>query len=198
MCRTLALRAYRAAIATRSGPGARELLALPAAAAWRHAPRHATAAAATLQQQTAQPQARGEEQQQQQHLQPTRFQTVMQNSRLTHIAQELAKQAIQPGDVVVDATCGKGHDSAFLAAAVGSAGTVHAFDIQPAAIAATQQRVAEGVAAGGAPSPLVCHLTSHAEMLLHVGASCARVVMFNLGKLHFHQLFTEQRRCRCR
>ena len=34
------------------------------------------------------------------------------------------------GDTVVDATCGNGHDSKWLAQAVGPTGTLYAFDIQ--------------------------------------------------------------------
>jgi predicted methyltransferase len=107
---------------------------------------------------------------------------LMQHARLTHIAQELCGQVLRPGDTAVDATCGNGHDTAFLAAAVGPRGVVHAFDVQPAAIEAMQLRVAESLHAELQPT-LRCHLASHADMLQLVGSCAARVVMFNLGYL---------------
>ncbi|MBJ6800513.1 tRNA (mnm(5)s(2)U34)-methyltransferase [Geomonas propionica] len=49
------------------------------------------------------------------------------------------RERVQPGDVVVDATCGNGLDTALLAELVGQEGTVWAFDVQPRAIAATRE-----------------------------------------------------------
>lgn len=37
---------------------------------------------------------------------------------------------VRPGDTVVDATCGNGYDSKWLAQAVGPTGTLFAIDIQ--------------------------------------------------------------------
>lgn len=39
-------------------------------------------------------------------------------------------QVLRPGDVAVDATAGNGHDTLFLAQAVGPSGTVYAIDVQ--------------------------------------------------------------------
>ena len=125
-----------------------------------------------------------EQQQQQQQgveRQPSRFEELMQHARLTHIAQDLWGQVLRPGGVCVDATCGNGHDTAFLAKAVGPDGTVHAFDVQPAAIEATQHAVAAAVPEAEAPA-LHLHLRSHAEMRQVVADHSARVVVFNLGE----------------
>ena len=51
------------------------------------------------------------------------------------------QERVQPGDWVVDTTAGNGHDTAFLANVVGEQGRVFAFDVQAAAIAATQARL---------------------------------------------------------
>ena len=104
----------------------------------------------------------------------------MQHARLTHIAQDIWASCLRPGDTAVDATCGNGHDTAFLAKAVGPGGTVHAFDVQQAAIDATRQAVAAGMPAAEA-AVLHLHLRSHADMRQLVADGSARVVVFNLG-----------------
>lgn len=50
----------------------------------------------------------------------------------------LLRRKVRPGDSVLDATCGNGQDTLLLARLVGETGRVWAFDIQPAAIAATR------------------------------------------------------------
>ena len=45
-------------------------------------------------------------------------------------AHSLLAAHIRPGDAVVDATAGNGHDTLFLARCVGPAGRVYALDIQ--------------------------------------------------------------------
>ena len=52
---------------------------------------------------------------------------------LSHIC---VKRVVKPGDTVINATCGNGHDTLFLAGLVTS-GRVLAFDISPLAIANT-------------------------------------------------------------
>jgi SAM-dependent methyltransferase len=47
-------------------------------------------------------------------------------------------ERVRPGDRVVDATCGNGHDTLLLAQLVGAAGRVWAFDLQDEALAATR------------------------------------------------------------
>ena len=51
-------------------------------------------------------------------------------ARMTRGAQLCWAQFVQPGDTVVDATCGNGGDTLWLARAVGPSGRVLAFDIQ--------------------------------------------------------------------
>jgi len=62
-------------------------------------------------------------------------------------AHEAVSEVLRPGDVALDATAGNGHDTLFLARSVGPEGTVHALDVQAAAITATRKRLeAAGVA----------------------------------------------------
>ena len=51
------------------------------------------------------------------------------------LAADVLERVIQPGDTVVDATVGNGHDTQMLAELVGENGHVIGFDVQPSAIA---------------------------------------------------------------
>ena len=54
------------------------------------------------------------------------------------LARDVLMSAVLPGDRVIDATMGNGHDTAFLCETVGPSGHVYAFDIQPQAVASTE------------------------------------------------------------
>lgn len=56
-------------------------------------------------------------------------------------ARTLLETAISPGDTVVDATLGNGHDTVFLAELVGKDGQVFGFDIQEDAIVNSKRRL---------------------------------------------------------
>lgn len=65
----------------------------------------------------------------------------MQLKRVLPFAKVLLKSVVLPGDIVVDATVGNGHDTVFLAEQVGESGKVYGFDIQSAAINKTAERL---------------------------------------------------------
>ena len=54
---------------------------------------------------------------------------------LTH---DFMRRHVQPGDLCIDATAGRGRDTVLLAKLTGPAGRVIALDIQPAALEATR------------------------------------------------------------
>ncbi len=84
---------------------------------------------------------------------------------------------IRPGDTCVDATAGKGRDTALLCKLAGNQGRVLAFDIQEAAVEQTRALLAdEGLSAE-------VYLDSHANMERYVEAESADCVVFNLGRL---------------
>ena len=58
-----------------------------------------------------------------------------------HFSHQLLKEVVEPGDFVIDATMGNGHDTAFLAELVGPSGEVFAFDIQKEALINTEQKL---------------------------------------------------------
>lgn len=91
-------------------------------------------------------------------------------------------QNIRPGDTVIDATCGNGGDTVFLAEAVSPAGHVHAFDIQSEAIQATYARLKK--------KSLEPHVTLHhcshdyaVSVLTEAERTSVRAAVFNLGYL---------------
>ncbi|KAG2499089.1 hypothetical protein HYH03_003272 [Edaphochlamys debaryana] len=103
-------------------------------------------------------------------------------SKLTTAAKTAWTQFLRPGDTVVDATCGNGHDTLFLAQAVGPSGHVIAFDIQEAAISATRQRLEASLPPGRLPR-LELHAACHSRLQELAGSGVARLVVFNLGYL---------------
>ncbi|WP_306278122.1 tRNA (mnm(5)s(2)U34)-methyltransferase [Terribacillus halophilus] len=56
-------------------------------------------------------------------------------------AHELIEQVVNPGDTVIDATCGNGNDTLVLSRLVGDEGKVLAFDIQEQAIEMTSKHL---------------------------------------------------------
>lgn len=98
-------------------------------------------------------------------------------------AHQLVRERVQPGDRVIDATIGNGHDTVFLAELVGKRGAVYGFDIQEAAIAGTIAAFERRQAARDHVSLI---LDSHSNMAAHIPASehgKIAAVMFNLGFL---------------
>lgn len=95
-------------------------------------------------------------------------------------------EQLSPGDFAIDATAGRGYDTAFLARAVGKTGRVLAFDIQPDAVNSTR----ELLAAEGLDAEVV--LASHADMSLYANPETASCILFNLGYLPGgdHSVFT--------
>ncbi|MCW3491194.1 class I SAM-dependent methyltransferase [Dethiobacter alkaliphilus] len=93
-------------------------------------------------------------------------------------ARELIAEKLHAGGVAVDATCGNGHDTLFLAQQVGSGGTVLAFDIQQQAVDATKERLAEA----GLLDRVQLYTDSHANLDDYI-QSGIDAMMFNLGYL---------------
>ncbi|MDI3328719.1 MAG: class I SAM-dependent methyltransferase [Alicyclobacillaceae bacterium] len=98
------------------------------------------------------------------------------------LSHQLIRQVTQPGDIVIDATVGNGHDTCFLAECVGPTGKVYGFDIQSLALTRTAERL------------LQQNLLERVH-LIHAGHEAMRqfipdehhgairAVMFNLGYL---------------
>jgi hypothetical protein len=99
--------------------------------------------------------------------------------RPTRMAWIILREVIREGDVVIDATAGNGHDTAFLAECVGRGGRVIAFDIQREALDSARLRLE----ALGMADCVEFHHRSHAEMGDLGAPGTVSAVMFNLGYL---------------
>ncbi|MFC3039383.1 class I SAM-dependent methyltransferase [Virgibacillus xinjiangensis] len=93
-------------------------------------------------------------------------------------AHELLKNSVEHGDIVVDATCGNGHDTVFLSRLTGPEGKVYAFDVQQQAIQNTKQSLADAA----------CHNVtlihdSHAHASAYLPDKEIGGAIFNLGYL---------------
>lgn len=95
------------------------------------------------------------------------------------LAQHFLTALLSAGDVAIDATAGNGHDTLFLAKAVGPQGEVLAFDVQEAAIVAARTRIE----AAGYGDRVDFFQKSHAMMADHAEEGSVTAVMFNLGYL---------------
>jgi SAM-dependent methyltransferase len=86
------------------------------------------------------------------------------------------KERVRPGDRVVDATCGNGHDTLLLAQLTGEAGRVFAFDVQEEALAATRELLA-----GEGLLDRVELVRAGHERLAEFVREPVRAAVFNLG-----------------
>jgi SAM-dependent methyltransferase len=94
------------------------------------------------------------------------------------LAHHFLRAAVRPGDRVVDATCGNGNDTLFLARLVGESGRVTAFDVQKDAIQNTSALLLEH----GCRSRVELAAVGHENLLDSVREPVSAVV-FNLGFL---------------
>ena len=104
---------------------------------------------------------------------------------LTH---EFLAARLAPGGFFIDATCGNGHDTAFLCRLAGPSGRVLALDVQQRAVEATRARLAaEGFSS-------ICRVVraDHARLAEFAPPASADCVVFNFGYLPGadHTLFT--------
>lgn len=92
----------------------------------------------------------------------------------------LLSQIIVPGDQVVDATIGNGHDTIKLAQLVGKGGKVYGFDIQKTAIEETYSKAL----LTGLTDQIKLINDGHEKMKYHISTdSKLQAVIFNLGYL---------------
>ena len=111
--------------------------------------------------------------------------------RPTELAHAILRDFVRPGSLAVDATAGNGHDTLFLAKSIGPDGRVIAYDIQPAALESTREKLES---AGLAERVTLLH-RSHVELAEDVREGSAAIVMFNLGYLPGQDHVTTTEEC---
>lgn len=102
--------------------------------------------------------------------------------RVTAFAQILVAEILSPGDTAIDATMGTGEDTLFLAAEIGIEGKVYAFDVNPAALVETKEKLTARGCQGQVELRLAGHETL-GEIPELATAPKIKAVMFNLGYL---------------
>ena len=90
---------------------------------------------------------------------------------------EFLRRSVKPGAFCIDATAGRGRDTALLCQLAGESGRVLSFDIQQDAVDQTRALLAqEGLRAE-------VHLDSHANMERYAEPESVDCVVFNFGRL---------------
>ncbi|MGI6030940.1 MAG: class I SAM-dependent methyltransferase [Eubacteriales bacterium] len=104
---------------------------------------------------------------------------------LTH---DFMARHVQPGDLCIDATAGRGRDTVFLCGLVGEEGHVLAFDIQQQAVDATRLLLRQQ----GVANRAQVLLDSHIHMNRYACPGTVSCIAFNFGYLPGgdHNIFT--------
>ncbi len=93
------------------------------------------------------------------------------------ISKKVIAERVHEGDICIDATMGRGNDTAYLCSLAGPSGRVTAFDIQPDALESTKELLdSKGYNAD-------LHQLSHTEMDKYADEGTVSCVTFNLGWL---------------
>ena len=95
-----------------------------------------------------------------------------------YLAADCLHQVVQPGDTVIDATLGNGHDTCMLAELVGATGHVIGFDVQEDAVRRTEAALAEK----GLLDRCELYAEGHQNIAQRVTVP-VRAAVFNLGWL---------------
>lgn len=103
------------------------------------------------------------------------------------VAHQVIQSHVKPGDFCVDATAGRGKDTAFLCGLTGNSGKVMAFDIQQEAVDSTKELLWQK----GLEAQVI--LDSHSHMERYIPPESVDCMVFNFGYLPGgdHKLYTK-------
>eukprot|EP00981_Chlorochromonas_danica_P001842 scaffold386_cov174-Ochromonas_danica.AAC.16 len=104
------------------------------------------------------------------------------------VSKFLWKEVVQIGDIVIDATCGNGHDSLFLANLAlqnPSKGELHCMDIQESAILSTKKLLEEELSKTSSDllQQVYFHCQSHEHFPPSLLPQTVSLIVYNLGYL---------------
>lgn len=97
------------------------------------------------------------------------------------LAHSYWERIVVPGDVVVDATCGNGHDT-FRLCQLALTGQVYALDIQPKAIEKARAYLSEQLSKEQLQH-LQLHVKCHSTFPSEIEAHSVKLIVYNLGYL---------------
>lgn len=98
--------------------------------------------------------------------------------KILELSHQLIRERVKTGDIVIDATLGRGKDTVFLANLVGDNGKVYGFDIQKEAIDSTRKILEEEQII----DRVEIIFDSHEKLKVYIDKP-VKAVMFNLGYL---------------
>ena len=106
------------------------------------------------------------------------------------IISKVIREHVKEGDLCIDATAGRGNDTAMLCELVGKTGKVIAFDIQEDAVNSTKELLEKK----GLSDRAEVHLESHSEMGKYAAPGTVSCITFNFGWLPKgdHNIFTKK------
>ena len=106
------------------------------------------------------------------------------------IISKIIREHVKEGDLCIDATAGRGNDTAMLCELVGETGHVIAFDIQEDAVRSTEALLRERHLDARAE----VHRVSHSEMGQYAEKGTVSCITFNFGWLPKgdHNIFTKK------
>lgn len=96
------------------------------------------------------------------------------------LAHHFWEKLIQPGDIVIDATCGNGHDTLFLGKL--KIGKLYSMDIQAKALEATEERLKRELSDEQLKKIALIH-GCHSQFPSEIAAGTVRLIVYNLGYL---------------
>lgn len=95
------------------------------------------------------------------------------------LCKDCIKEVVKEGDIVIDATMGRGNDTLFLRQLVGDIGEVYAFDVQNEALKSTKQKLEEN----NLFSSVHLILDGHENMDKYIFEKNISCIVFNFGYL---------------
>ena len=93
------------------------------------------------------------------------------------VVHDVLRRQVQEGDFCIDATAGKGRDTALLCRLTGENGRVLAFDVQEDAVRQTRELLAKEHLSAEV------YLDSHANMVHYAEPETVDCIVFNFGRL---------------
>lgn len=98
------------------------------------------------------------------------------------LAHSYWQKLVCPGDFVLDATCGNGHDTLILAGLISKKGLLYALDIEQKALDATEKLLHQQLPAESLPR-IILYRMCHSHLPQEILSETLTLIVYNLGYL---------------